>query len=854
MAGKTAASILVELIDKASGPAQNIAKSLHGITDAQATKQVRKYDAAQASLGRTMRPVTAQFVKQQTAAYRVGVAMDRAATPARRLVNLNRDLARTTREVTTSVQRQARATRDITGGMGASGRRQLDQIHSNRRLVEGMGAPARAERTRGARAAQERREAGERRRNERAEMRRKRKEGRRGPDLQDVGPLAGVIGAYEGVEKYKEAAQYDRKLTMIGITADATAQQVDTARESIRGLARETAVSRDKIAGGLEALVAQGRSLDDSLAFLPSVARTAAASGSEVDDIAKTADSVGTNFEIAGKQMQKAFDIMAAGGKAGQFELKDMARYLPSLGPAASAIGFKGEKGLSDLVAMLQIMRKGSGTAEEAVSSMNNILAKMESDKTAKNFKALGVDSEAAFKKARKEGRNLVEVFEELVNTALKGDRSRLGEIIDDMEFKRGVQALMSYRGEWQKLSQTLRDTSGGTVAKDITKVIADSQAAVQRTEDAFKNIYSAAARAADKGGVSAGLEDAASELNSIAGAMERIGKAYDTSGVKGAFEQIFGDTRKGQIENRKAALEERAKQEDGRVGELEKARDAQRQKLEGEGRSPAEIADAMRIRDAEIAKARRRKGAVEKAQAGPDLADKKPLRMGGDPTAPLQGSPSAVGPGVQSFQEAFPLDISGRKPLPAKTPLPPVRPQGLTRTIERIEDVLSGGGPQGPGVFANQRAPLPPKRPAQFGKGLDPSITLPEISVEVDRTEIDAAKASADELKAKLDEAGKATIAPKADASGLAPLETGADAAKGKLTDLGTMSVAPTVNAGSIQSAIGLVDQLISKLAQAGGAAEATAGRVARAAGSASGALAGLERSKQTSMTSSPA
>lgn len=303
--------------------------------------------------------------------------------------------------------------------------------------------------------------------------------------MRAAGPLAGVFtlyGAGQGLAAAnREFAQNERAMTRIAVTADASAEQQRAAWRQLQELARDTAQPVDKVREGLDALVASGRSMPDALAFLPAVARTAQASGSEVADIAKTAESVGTSFKVTAGEMQATFDIMAAGGKAGQFELKDMARYLPSLGPAASAIGFQGKKGLADLVAMLQVMRKGAGTAEESVASMSNILNKMESDKTTKAFKDLGVDSEAAFKKARKEGRNLIEVFEDLVDTALKGDRSRLGEIIDDAEFKRGVQALMMYRGEWQRMSQTMQSSSAGTVAQDLARVTANSQATFDR-------------------------------------------------------------------------------------------------------------------------------------------------------------------------------------------------------------------------------------------------------------------------------------------------------------------------------------------------------------------------------------
>jgi Ca2+-binding RTX toxin-like protein len=46
---------------------------------------------------------------------------------------------------------------------------------------------------------------------------------------------------------------------------------------------------------------------------------------------------------------------------------------------------------------MLQVLRKGSGTAEEAAASTNNILQKMGSEETTKRFKEMGVDLEGAF-------------------------------------------------------------------------------------------------------------------------------------------------------------------------------------------------------------------------------------------------------------------------------------------------------------------------------------------------------------------------------------------------------------------------------------------------------------------------
>lgn len=283
-------------------------------------------------------------------------------------------------------------------------------------------------------------------------------------------------------------ADLDRRMRRVGLTADATGAQVAAATASVKELAMSSATPLDDVTKGLEALVQQGRSLPESMSFLPTVTRTAQAAGAEVEDIAKSADALASHLKISAGDMQLAFDTLVAGGKAGQFELKDMARYLPSLAPAAKALGLEGQKGLTSLVAMLQVIRKGSGTSEEAAASMNNILQKMSSEETRKRFKKAGVDLEELFKKGRKEGRNLLEVFEEAAWQAINGDLANLPKVINDMEFARGMRALLSMRGSWQEMAETIRTTAAGSTLRDFSAVAEDSKARIERLTQAWGN------------------------------------------------------------------------------------------------------------------------------------------------------------------------------------------------------------------------------------------------------------------------------------------------------------------------------------------------------------------------------
>ncbi len=455
---------------------------------------------------------------------------------------------------------------------------------------------------------------------------------------------------------------------MIGQTADASRAEIDKLAASVHDLAQETATPVDRLVGGLESLVAQGRNLREAMEFLPAVARTAAATGSEVDDIAKSADSVGSNFGIAGKEMQAAFDIMAAGGKAGQFELKDMARYLPSLSPAAKAVGFAGQQGLSDIVAMLQVIRKGAGSSEEAATSLTNIFQKMESEETVKRFKKMGVDLEAAMKKGRKEGRNLIEVFEEAASQALKGDLSKLPNLIADQEFGRGVRALMTYRGEWQKLSATIRTTSAGTVAKDVERVTKDAQSALDRLGNSLQRAGEAGARFMDSAfGTSDRIQGVAKGLEATAQAIERINEAYNKGGLRGVGKFLKDLPAEAAREKLAETLPERKKEQAGQIKAIEDDIAATERTMRQTGRSQEQIDGVLRSKRAALAAAKRAQGDLDMETAG---FRKDPPSMLQDPTAPIQGQTGPIGQGSGSrfgsaFGEAFPLDTSAANRFP---------------------------------------------------------------------------------------------------------------------------------------------------------------------------------------------
>src|SRR5690606_4256942 len=151
-----------------------------------------------------------------------------------------------------------------------------------------------------------------------------------------------------------------------------------------------------------------------------------------------------------------------------------------------------------------------------------NILQKMSSEETRKRFAKMGVDLEAALKKGRKEGRNLIEVFEDATWKAIKGDLSQLPKVINDMEFARGMRALLSMRGEWQKLAGTIGEASG-TVDRDLNRVLGDSQAKLDQLSNAWDRFVTAVGSGAVNIGVGSLLQGLAESIEELGSGLEKV-------------------------------------------------------------------------------------------------------------------------------------------------------------------------------------------------------------------------------------------------------------------------------------------------------------------------------------------
>lgn len=306
-------------------------------------------------------------------------------------------------------------------------------------------------------------------------------------------PAALAFGAAKAL---KDFAAIEREMNRIGITANASAAETKAAFGDIQNVTKQLAMGVGDGVTALDTLVASGMDLKEAMAFLPSVLATAQASGAATDDIANTAIKAASALKLETSQMQHAFDIMVAGGKAGQFELKDMATYIPDLANSFSSLGYTGEDGLKKLVAILQTIREDTGSASSAATYAQNVFGKIYSADTATKLSKMGIDLRKEMDAARKSGEDTVSAFVRISKEAVKGDLSKLPLLFTDEQFRLGMQSLMTSADSYEKFLKTVNETDvDGTVFRDLARVTGDTQASVDRLSSSWDKLMNSIGR-----------------------------------------------------------------------------------------------------------------------------------------------------------------------------------------------------------------------------------------------------------------------------------------------------------------------------------------------------------------------
>lgn len=311
-----------------------------------------------------------------------------------------------------------------------------------------------------------------------------------GKKMTDVGSLMRKTAAFVGggallTSAIKDVTEFERGLMEMKLTGGLTAKEMENIRKQILDLSGETLQLPEDQLAAFKDMVAAGIDPKEAIKGMKAINRTATAAFADVRDIGAATVDLFQKMKIDPSKMERAFNIMHAGGKAGRFELKDMARYFPEVTSDAAKFGMVNEKGVAQLVAMLQIARKGTSNASEAANNMRNFFAQIMQYREEFAKLKINVFDFIDVKTGKfKAGKDFDMFFEDIVKkTGGSAAKLQLAGIRDRQSMDFIVQMMQNWQ-EYQKIrDEALKSADASIVGKDFDEVTKTTYGGLKKLE-----------------------------------------------------------------------------------------------------------------------------------------------------------------------------------------------------------------------------------------------------------------------------------------------------------------------------------------------------------------------------------
>lgn len=236
----------------------------------------------------------------------------------------------------------------------------------------------------------------------------------RGQVMETAGTAA-VLGA-PVVQAMRTSVDFKDQVRDIAITGDFDVAEEERLSMVLRGAALKWNQTQSEVARGTAVLIAGGIANAQELArYAPVLSKTATATRASMDDLGSVAIALKDNLGIGAAGLERSMNMLAYAGKRGQFELADMAKWLPQLTPQFAALGITGERAVAEIGASLQIARRGAGSNDEAANNFKNFLSKVTAPDTIKDFSKAGIDLQGGMRKLVSEGLTPVQAMLQLI-------------------------------------------------------------------------------------------------------------------------------------------------------------------------------------------------------------------------------------------------------------------------------------------------------------------------------------------------------------------------------------------------------------------------------------------------------
>lgn len=273
----------------------------------------------------------------------------------------------------------------------------------------------------------------------------------------------------------------DARLTRMGMTADASAEQVNKLKQKIFEAAQDPNIKIDpsKVIDALDVVMTKTGNLEYVEDNIKNIAVALQATG-------ETGESIGDvfsefqKFGYSASSISQLMDDMVKQGDQGEYTFGKFAKTAKAVLSAYSPIGNSVED-TKKLGAVMQILISGTKNEEAAVTSLDAIMSELADPQKQEKLGLIGVavrDSTGKF-------RDLADIMQDTLAVAEKeGNADFLGEIFG-MSSMKAVRAFQQYGKNYKKLTDDLGDTTGALEAKS-SRMAGTMKANLQNLQTTF--------------------------------------------------------------------------------------------------------------------------------------------------------------------------------------------------------------------------------------------------------------------------------------------------------------------------------------------------------------------------------
>lgn len=433
----------------------------------------------------------------------------------------------------------------------------------------------------------------------------------------------GARGMDALVNTAKDVQSFERNLQRLGIAGSLTTTQLNAMRQQVRNISRDTGVADAEILSGAQTYVDLTGDIAGASAAMNSFARIAQASGASVDDVAQATSALQQSMGLDAKDIEAVWSGLIVQGKAGAVSVKDMAGQLATLGPMMAQ--FKGgatTEGIRSMGAAFQVVRRGSGSANEASTKLQSLIGSIIKN-APKLESVLGKGSVLKFNKetGKRELQDFEGIIKRIGDSKLMRDPVLLGKKLgNDKESLQAINMLTKEIALFDELKSAASDT--GAVQRDLNTYLSSDAGKI---DQAFNSLKVTLAEAFTPERIQAFVGALQKLVDVLVAAVSAASKLVETIDIKGASAKFGEDVGK------RRALAKRHLSADEKMREADRLQMQANQKYGQYGRdqlSPDEVA-AQAALEAEARALRSQGDRWANVAARTDGKPVAPLNMG---------------------------------------------------------------------------------------------------------------------------------------------------------------------------------------------------------------------------------